>query len=88
MTDQEPESIDGAMRAARDHRDELTRDIAFALKQSPFKTKGQPIESLTHVARGVVAHLTRAGWRFEFGPPAEAHGPALGRAPPGPETRG
>ena len=49
---------------------ELARDIAYALKQSPFKVKGQPIESLGLVARAVVAHLRRCGWHFELAPPA------------------
>lgn len=66
---------------------ELARDIAYALKQSPFKAKGQAIETLALVAQGVVAHLHRAGWRIELGPPVEAHGPTLVRVP-GPETRG
>jgi hypothetical protein len=62
---------------------ELARDIAYALARSPFKAKGQPIETLRLVADGVVAHLRRAGWRAELDPPVEAHGPTRP-----PETRG
>lgn len=58
-----------------DRDQELARDIAYALARSPFKAKGQPIETLRLVADGVVAHLKRAGWRAELGPPTEAHGP-------------
>ena len=62
---------------------ELARDIAYALARSPFKTKGQSIETLRLVADGVVAHLRRSGWRAELGPPVAAHGPTRP-----PETRG
>jgi len=68
----------------RSDRDtELARDIAYALARSPYKAKGQPIETLRLVADGVVAHLRRAGWRIELGPPAAPHGPSRG-----PEIRG
>lgn len=66
---------------------ELARDVAYALKQSPFKAKGQPIETLALISTGVVGHLRRCGWRFELGPPVAPHGPAFDPAG-GPETRG
>lgn len=62
---------------------ELARDIAYALARSPYKVRGQPIETLRLVADGVVAHLRRSGWRMDLGPPVEAHGPTLP-----PEVRG
>ncbi|MFZ4808092.1 MAG: hypothetical protein ACOYLQ_12605 [Hyphomicrobiaceae bacterium] len=66
-----------------DRDPELARDIAYALARSPYKAKGQPIETLRLVADGVVAHLRRAGWRIELGPPVAPHGPSSG-----PEIRG
>jgi len=66
-----------------DRNPELARDIAYALARSPYKAKGQPIETLRLIADGVVTHLRRAGWRIELGPPVAPHGPSRG-----PETRG
>ena len=62
-----------------DPEKELARDIGYALAQSPFKAKGQRIETLRLLADGIVAHLRRAGWLFTLKPPEALHGPATPR---------
>lgn len=53
---------------------ELARDIGYAMAQSPFKVKGQRIETLRLAAEGVVKQLRRAGWQFWLRPPEALHG--------------
>ena len=54
--------------------EELARDIGYAL--SPFKIKGQGIETCRIIAQSIVKNLRRANWQFRLGNPTEAHGPA------------
>ena len=56
--------------------EELARDIGYALSRSPFKIKGQTIETCRIIAQAVVEHLKLANWQFKLGKPTEAHGPA------------
>jgi hypothetical protein len=55
--------------------EDLARDIGFALWRSPFRMKrGQGIDVCGLVARYVVEHLKRCGWRFYH--PSAAPGPS------------
>jgi hypothetical protein len=64
------------MRDERNLDDDLAHDIGFALWRSPFRLKrAQGIDVCGLVARYVVEHLKRCGWRF--------YHPSL---PPGPSS--
>jgi len=64
-----------------DPETELERDIGYALARSPFKAKGQRIETLRLVAADIVRHLRLAGWCFRLRPPAPLHGPSTPAQP-------
>jgi hypothetical protein len=57
--------LHGRMSDERNTDDDLASDIGFALWRSPFRLKrGQGIDACRFIARAVVEHLKRCGWRF------------------------
>ena len=52
---------------------ELAFDITSALSASPYRVKSMSRDTLSAIARAVVAHLTLCRWRFTRIPPDEPH---------------
>jgi hypothetical protein len=53
------------MTDKRNIKEDLARDIGFALWRSPFRVKrDQSIDVCRLIAEAVVEHLRRCGWRF------------------------
>lgn len=56
--------------------EELARGIGYALSRSPYKVRGQAIETCRIISQSIVQHLQLANWQFKLGKPTETHGPA------------